>query len=123
MLIATARDAADLLVPLFAACRVEKLVTAHLDRTRRLIRTVETPGRAAETDLSIRDIIGDALRFGSSGLILAHNHPSGDPMPSDADLAATRQLAATAYAVGITVHDHLIVAGNDCRSLRALGLI
>ena len=124
MIISTARDAADLLVPLFDDCQGEKLVAAHLDGDRRLIRTVEQQGEGDSVDLPIRSIIADALRLGTSGLILAHNHPSGDPTPSAADLAATRRLAATAGSMGIHFHDHLVVGrGGDCRSFRALGLI
>lgn len=53
-----------------------------------------------------------------------HNHPSGDPRPSQADFAATRELAATAESLGIQLHDPLIVGENgDCRSFRALGLL
>jgi DNA repair protein RadC len=82
------------------------------------------PGSAGDTaDLPLRQIIGAALAHGSQGLILAHNHPSGDASPSRADLDATRRLADTAASLGIRVHDHLIFAGRDCRSLRAMGLL
>ena len=125
MIIATARAAADLLVPLFCGCSEEKVIAAHLDSEQRLIGTSEgEKGSTDRVDLPIRDIIEEALRLRSAGLILAHNHPSGDPHPSEADLAATRELAATASSLGIRLHDHLIVgADGDCRSLRALGLI
>lgn len=124
MIIHTARDAADLLVPLFEACEGERLVAAHLDRAQCLIETVARDGDADSIALSMRAIISDALRLGSAGLIVAHNHPSGDPRPSEADLTATRALAATACSLGIQFHDHLIVGRNgDCRSLRALGLL
>ena len=54
---------------------------------------------------------------------MAHNHPSGDPRPSRADIQATRRLAETADALDIRLHDHLIFAGTDCRSFRELGLL
>jgi len=74
--------------------------------------------------MPIRAIIEDAFRLGTVGLIVAHNHPSGNPNPSEADLAATKELAATAGSLGIQLHDHLIFgAGGDCRSFRALGLL
>ena len=57
------------------------------------------------------------------GWSIAHNHPSGDPSPSRADIEATRRLAEAAAALGIRLHDHLIFAGGDCRSFRALGLL
>ena len=124
MIIGTARAAADLLVPMFSGCAQEKVVAAHLDADQRLIGTTESRnGTQDEVELPIRAIIEDALRLGSAGLIVAHNHPSGDPHPSEQDLRGTRQLAATASSLGIQLHDHLIVgADGDCRSLRALGL-
>jgi DNA repair protein RadC len=125
MIVATARDAADLLVPLFASAKVEKVVAAFLDGDRRLIRAVEIEkGCRDAVDLPIRAILGDALRLGASGLVVAHNHPSGDAAPSAADLAATRELAATANSLGIQLFDHLIFGRNgECRSLRSLGLL
>jgi DNA repair protein RadC len=125
VIIATASDAAALLVPLFSEAGAEKVVTAHLDSERRLIRTSEgKQGARDEVELPIRSIIEEALRLKSAGLIVAHNHPSGDPQPSEQDLRATRELARTAASLGIQLHDHLIFgADGDCRSLRALGLL
>ena len=125
MFINSASDAADLLVPLFASAMGEKVVAAHLDGERRLIEVIESgTGGLEDVELPIRGIIADALRLDAAGLIIAHNHPSGDPMPSDEDLRATRILAATASAVEISLHDHIIVgAAGECRSLRALGLL
>ncbi len=125
MIIGTASDAAKLLIPMFRGCAEETVVTAHLDSDQRLIATIAAAkGGQDAVELPIRSIIEDALRLGSAGIIVAHNHPSGDPRPSEADLAATRRLAATADSLGIRLHDHLIVGANgDCRSLRALGLL
>ena len=125
MIIGTASDAASLLIPLLSGCDSEKLVVAHLDADQRLIETIESrSGEHDEVELPIRAIIEDAIRLGSAGIIVAHNHPSGDPQPSQADFAATRELAATAQSLGIQLHDHLIVgADGDCRSFRALGLL
>ena len=99
-------------------------MAAHLDSEQRLIGTSEAAnGSHDQVELPIRAIIEEALRLRSAGLIVAHNHPSGDPHPSEADLRATRELAATAASLGIQLHDHLVVgADGDCRSLRALGL-
>jgi DNA repair protein RadC len=71
----------------------------------------------------MREIFRAALNHGAVGLIIAHNHPSGNPEPSRADIEATRTLAQTAASLGIVLHDHLIFAGDDCRSFRALGLL
>ena len=125
MIIGTAQDAASLLIPLVSGFKGEKIVAAHLDSDQRLLETIESGnGGHDRVELPIRAIIEDALRLGSAGLIVAHNHPSGDPTPSQADLAATRELAATAASLGIQLHDHLIIGDDgDCRSLRALGLL
>ena len=71
----------------------------------------------------MRAIFAAGLRHGAEGLVIAHNHPSGDPEPSRADIEATRRLADVAAALGIRLHDHLIFAGGECRSFRELGLL
>jgi DNA repair protein RadC len=124
MIVGTARDAADLLQPLFADARSEKLVILLLDAERRMIRIEEHPlGSEQAVLLPIRDILNSAFRCAAAGLILAHNHPSGEPEPSAADVEATRRLSETAAATGIRLHDHLIFAGGSCRSFRELGLL
>jgi len=69
-----------------------------------------------------REVVKRALELNASALILVHNHPSGDPTPSDADIQMTRQIAAAAKALNITVHDHLIIGKATEASFRALGL-
>ena len=71
----------------------------------------------------MREIFAAALKCDAFGLVIAHNHPSGDPRPSRADIEATRRLAETAAALGICLHDHLIFAGGECCSFRELGLL
>ena len=68
-------------------------------------------------------MISDAAEHRSAGIVLAHNHPSGDARPSDSDCRATRRLASAAEALDCAVLDHLIFAGNDCASFRKLGLL
>jgi DNA repair protein RadC len=70
-----------------------------------------------------REVIRRALELGAPGLVLAHNHPSGDPKPSPADVAITREIQAAAKLMGIVVHDHVIVARSGASSLRQLGLM
>lgn len=124
MPVTTARDAADLLAPLFAGGVSEKLVVLHLDSNRRLIEVDEHPaGGPDETGLPLREIFATGLRHGTEGLVIAHNHPSGNPAPSPADIEATRRLAEVAAALDIRLHDHLIFAGGECRSFRELGLL
>ncbi len=119
----TARDAADLIAPRLEHCRHERLVVLHLDAERRFVRSTEVEGCSVEVALPIRLIVSAALECDARGLVLGHNHPSGDPAPSEADRQATRRLAEAAAPLGITFHDHLIFAGGDCRSFRALGLL
>lgn len=69
-----------------------------------------------------REVVKRALELNASALILVHNHPSGDPTPSDADVQMTRQIATAAQALNITVHDHLIIGKARETSFRALGL-
>ncbi|MEJ8562202.1 DNA repair protein RadC [Yoonia sp. GPGPB17] len=69
-----------------------------------------------------REVVKRALELNASALILVHNHPSGDPTPSDADIQMTRQIDAAAKTLGITVHDHLIIGKSNETSFRAHGL-
>jgi DNA repair protein RadC len=126
VIIGTASDAAALFGPLFAdaAAAGETLAVAHLDSERRLIGLVSVDAGARDhVDLPVRRILEDALRLGSAGLVLAHNHPSGDAQPSWDDVESTRELADTAARLGIRLYDHLIFAGEELCSLRSLGLL
>jgi DNA repair protein RadC len=122
--ILTARDAADLLAPLFADEGGERLAVLYLDRERRVLAVDRHPvGQADEIVLPLREIFTAALAHDAVGMVIAHNHPSGDPRPSRADKAATRRLAEAAETLGIALHDHLIFAGGECVSFRELGLL
>lgn len=70
-----------------------------------------------------REIVRRALDLRAAGLILVHNHPSGDPKPSGADVSVTRDVVAAADALGIKVHDHLVIGRHGHASLKALGLM
>jgi len=123
MRVATARHAADLLAPLFAGARDEGVAAMHADDAGRLLAIDEFGGGADQIALPIRFILRRALNLGAQGLVIAHNHPSGEPAPSPADIAATRQLAAACEMLGVTLHDHLIFARSGCESFRRLGLL
>ena len=70
-----------------------------------------------------REIARRALELSAASVILCHNHPSGDPRPSSADIAITREIVAAAKAVGVKVHDHLIIGRNGEASFKSLGLL
>lgn len=101
----------------------EDLFVAHLDSQARCIELSRFAGDAQEARMPVREILADALRLGSAGVVLAHNHPSGDPTPSESDLRSTRRLAGAAEAIDLTILDHLVFAGSDYRSFRRMGLL
>ena len=113
----------------FAGCLAEAdpsqehLWVAHVDDDARCLHLSRHDGQSGGADMPIRAIIADAARHGSKGLILAHNHPSGDPRPSDMDKRITRRLALAGEAMDIAILDHLVLAGTQCRSMRQMGLL
>lgn len=124
MIIGTPSEAAALLAPFFVPAERELVAVIHLDGDYRMLAiAVEKAGGEDEVELPIRAILVKALRIGAEAIIVAHNHPSGDPDPSSADEAATRALAAAAAAADIRLYDHIIFGGGDCRSFRSLGLL
>jgi DNA repair protein RadC len=102
---------------------VETLRVIHFDRFRAVLDIAEYVGEATCVILPIRHVIAEALRLRSAGLLLSHNHPSGDPTPSPADIAATRRLVRAAAALDIRVHDHLVIGNGKRISFRATGLL
>lgn len=123
VIVATARDAARLLGPRLAGKSREMLAVAYLQHEQRLAEFILVPGAPETVELPLRRIFADALRLDATALILAHNHPSGDPQPSREDIEATRILASTGDRLGVRLVDHLIFAGARTCSLRALGLV
>jgi len=84
---------------------------------------IQQSGTVDHTPAYPREIMKRALELGATALILVHNHPSGDPAPSQADIEMTKQICAAAAPFNIIVHDHLIVARNGVRSFKSLGLM
>jgi DNA repair protein RadC len=124
MHIATAEDAAKLLAPYFEKTDVERVVAMHLTAEQQFVGlTFEATGGEEDVELPVRAIAASALRLGAACVVVAHNHPSGRVEPSPADLVATRQLAETLSSIDVRLVDHLIFAGEDTRSFRALGLL
>lgn len=102
----------------------EEFRVLFLDKRNALIADeVQGVGTIDHTPVYPREIIRRALELGASALILAHNHPSGDPKPSAADIRMTKDIVAIAEPFGITVHDHLIVGKHGQTSFRGQKLI
>lgn len=104
--------------------QVEVVRALYLDVRHRLLRDeVAARGTVDEAPIYVREIIGRALDLGAAGLVIVHNHPSGDVSPSQQDIMLTRRLAEGAKTMGLVLHDHLIVSAETCVSLRAEGLL
>jgi DNA repair protein RadC len=86
-------------------------------------RTTSTSNARHYVMLPYRDILRDALNWGSSSILLAHNHPSGDPTPSRNDIRLTHRFADILAPLSIRLEDHIIVAGHHIVSMKALNLI
>ena len=84
---------------------------------------VQGVGTVDHTPVYPREVIKRALELGASALILVHNHPSGDPTPSTADIFITHQIIAVGKSLGIAVHDHIIIGKQGHASLKGLRLI
>jgi DNA repair protein RadC len=104
--------------------KVEEFHILFLDRKNVLIKHEQQQrGTIDHTPVYPREVVKRALELQASALILVHNHPSGDPTPSRADIAVTKDIVKAAQPLGVTVHDHLIIGRGRHTSLRDLGLI
>ncbi len=102
----------------------EQLRLIFLNRKNRLIaEEVMQRGTIDHTPVYVREVIKRALDLGAGAIILVHNHPSGDPTPSRDDITMTRAIVEAAKAVGLIVHDHIIVAAGKHASFKEMGLI
>jgi DNA repair protein RadC len=103
---------------------IEQFRILFLDKKNRLIADeVQQRGTVDHTPVYPREVIKRSLELGATALILVHNHPSGDPSPSTADVQMTKQIIEVANPLGITVHDHIIIGTSGHASMRALRLI
>jgi len=103
---------------------VEEFHLLFLNRKNELIKHErQQRGTIDHTPVYPREVVKRALELDASALILVHNHPSGDPTPSKADIAVTRDIINAAKPLGVTVHDHLIIGRGRHTSLRDLGLL
>ena len=80
-------------------------------------------GSVDEASVHVREVISRAIQLGATAIIIVHNHPSGDPSPSQQDIRLTRDLIEAGRHMKITVHDHVIVGSQGRSSMKALGLI
>ena len=103
---------------------VERFRILFLDKKNQLIADeVQQSGTVDHTPVYPREVVKRALELSATAIILVHNHPSGDPAPSRADIEMTNSVIDIAKPLGIAVHDHLIVGKTGHASLRALKLI
>ncbi|GGD76221.1 RadC family protein [Croceicoccus mobilis] len=103
---------------------VERVRVLYLNAQNRLIRDEHVgDGSLDEAAIHPREVIKRAMDLGAAALILVHNHPSGNPEPSRADIQITNRIAEAGRLLGITVHDHIIVGRGSHVSLRSKGLI
>jgi DNA repair protein RadC len=103
-------------IPLIAGLEVEKFWILCLNRKHRLLKRIEVTSGTANSSLSHpREVFREAIRCNASAIVAVHNHPSGDPSPSTADLDITRQLREAAKIIGIDLLDHIILGqpGTD----------
>ncbi len=84
---------------------------------------IQQTGTVDHTPAYPREIMKRALELGATALILCHNHPSGDPTPSQADIDMTRAIVAAGQTFSIVIHDHIIVARNGTKSFKTMGLL
>lgn len=108
---------------LLAAAPTERVAAAYLAGERLVGLIVVACGDVCTTVLPTATVLRYGIMRGADRVLLAHNHPAGDPTPSGEDLHATRRFAMAAAAVGIRLVDHVIVARGGCSSLRLMGLL
>jgi DNA repair protein RadC len=114
----------DYLHAAMAHRRVEEVRILFLNAKNMLIANEALwQGSVDEASVHVREVIARAIALGATALIIVHNHPSGDPSPSQQDIRLTRDLVEAGRHMKVTVHDHVIVGAQGRTSMRAMGLI
>ena len=104
--------------------KTEAFRLLFLDRKNALIADeVQQSGTVDQAPVYPREVVKRALELGASAIIMVHNHPSGDPTPSKADIAMTRAVAAAAAPLGVELHDHLVIGRVRHTSFKGSGLL
>jgi DNA repair protein RadC len=102
----------------------ERVRTLYIDNRNRLLRDeVVSDGSVDQSAIYVREVVKRALELGATAIVLVHNHPSGEAQPSRQDIAVTREIVEACKRFSISVHDHVIIAGDTHVSLKAQGLI
>ena len=108
----------DYLCALFIGCDYERALILYFNASGRLLDTCELgDGDVNLVRISPRQILVNATKLNASAAVLVHNHPDGFPYPSNEDLASTLQISKALSAIHVTLIDHFVVAGNQCRPI------
>ena len=104
--------------------KAEQFRILFLDTKNKLIADeLHQDGTVNHTPVYPREVVKRALELSAVAIIMVHNHPSGDPAPSRADIDMTQQMRDVGAPIGVTLHDHIIISRSDYSSFKAVGLI
>lgn len=114
----------DYLQTILAREKVEHFHVLYLDNRNRLLADIaQAMGTVNHTPVYPREVVKRALELNATAMILVHNHPSGDPTPSQEDIVMTQEIKQAAQALSVTLHDHIIVGNGTHLSFRREGLL
>lgn len=121
--IKTPADAAQILIPLLSLLDQEEVHTMQLDTRNRVISIMLLyRGSLNSASMRVAEVFKDAVRVNAAALVIAHNHPSGDPSPSAEDIAVTKTLVSAGKLLDIELLDHIVVGGARYVSMKERGL-
>jgi len=104
--------------------KIEQFRVLYLDNRNKLLADIpQAKGTVNHTPVYPREVVKRALELHATAIILVHNHPSGDPSPSDDDISMTREIKTAATALGLVLHDHIIVGNGRWLSFKKAGLL
>lgn len=122
--IQNAKMAARYFIPRLGTEKVEKAIMICLDAQKRVIADIElNSGVVDAVELNVRKVVETAIKYRASSVILAHNHPSGNPIPSREDTYLTKRTLSALDLLGISLDDHIIVAGKEFASMADMGIL